>query len=640
MELNGSFLHKHKRLLLLGVDFCLILAAFFLTCLSFASFPQSFWNGLIACVLLCALYAAIDLFTGAYRCIWRYAQAQQYALCAICVAGGAVLFGIFNLIFPVSGWIGFWPYLTLCAYTLAALVGARVTYRVLSARLLNLQNVRRRRALIVGAGEAAMSLIADARENPHCDFVPVAAVDDDPSKIGRRLSGIPVCGAIDEISRVAREYRVSYIIVAIPSIKNAKRAQILDICSELGIAVRMMPQVADLPDPKDPRRILNSLRDITADELLGREEVVLNDENLFSFLSGKRVLVTGVGSIGSELCRQIAKYAPAQLVLFDIYENNAYDIEQELRRKYGDKLDLVTLIGSVRDYARVKYVFETYKPQIVFHAAAHKHVPLMEDSPQEAIKNNVFGTLNAVRAAMAYRVQKFILISTDKAVNPTNVMGATKRICEMIVQSFAGRSETLFAAVRFGNVLGSNGSVIPLFKQQIREGGPVTVTDPEIIRYFMTIPEAAQLVLTAGALARGGEIFILDMGKPVKIADLARKIIQLSGLKEGEDIEIRYTGLRPGEKLYEELLMSEEGLRQTENAKIFIGRPITIDPAKFARDLTDLSRLVHEGEPTMDEVIALLERVVDTFRHAPDPSKAAETQEPVAKLVPPPEDEE
>ncbi|MBQ2253020.1 MAG: polysaccharide biosynthesis protein, partial [Clostridia bacterium] len=344
------------------------------------------------------------------------------------------------------------------------------------------------------------------------------------------------------------------------------------------------------------------------------EPVDLTDERVVGFLSGKRVLVTGGGgSIGSELCRQIAAMGVSRLVIFDIYENNAYEIEQELRRAYGDRLDLRVLIGSVRDYARLSQVFEAERPQIVFHAAAHKHVPLMEFSPQEAVKNNVFGTLNTARAAVRHQAEKFILISTDKAVNPTNVMGATKRLCEMIVQTFAGTSATQFAAVRFGNVLGSNGSVIPLFKRQIAAGGPVTVTDPEIIRYFMTIPEAAQLVLTAAAMAKGGEIFVLDMGDPVKIVDLAKKMIQLSGLREGRDIEIQYTGLRPGEKLYEELLMSEEGMKKTDNAKIFIGQPIVIDRARFLGDLKDLSELVRSDDPKACDVMRLLARAVDTY---------------------------
>ena len=376
----------------------------------------------------------------------------------------------------------------------------------------------------------------------------------------------------------------------------------------------MLPRVADLPEERDAHRIFKSLREIDPDELLGREPVDLTDERVIDFLSGKRVLVTGGGgSIGSELCRQIASMGVSRLTIFDIYENNAYEIEQELRRTYGDRLDLHVLIGSVRDYARLSQVFEAERPQIVFHAAAHKHVPLMEFSPQEAVKNNVFGTLNTARASIAHKVEKFILISTDKAVNPTNVMGATKRLCEMIVQSFANTSSTQFAAVRFGNVLGSNGSVIPLFKRQIAAGGPVTVTDPEIIRYFMTIPEASQLVLTAAAMAKGGEIFVLDMGNPVKIVDLAKKMIQLSGLREGRDIEIRYTGLRPGEKLYEELLMSEEGMKKTENAKIFIGQPILIDREKFLQDLKDLSELVRSGDPKARDVVRLLARAVDTY---------------------------
>ncbi|MBQ2730682.1 MAG: polysaccharide biosynthesis protein [Clostridia bacterium] len=617
MKFNQRFLSNLHRFFLplldLGVAFC----AYVLSELIWekkAEVPLTVWSHLPSVLFCVAAFFAVFYFFPVHRTIWRYAQAPEYIQCSLASLVATAFYAVLDLIFGNCALHSFGFYVFFGLFALVGALGLRLIYRVVSGGLWRAAAGKRRRTLLVGAGEAAMALIAESRENVNCDFVVVAAVDDDPSKVGRRLGGVPICGSTADIPSVAKAYRAEYIIVAIPSVGNQKRAEILDICSELGILVRMLPRVADLPEERDAHRIFKSLREIDPDELLGREPVDLTDERVIDFLSGKRVLVTGGGgSIGSELCRQIASMGVSRLTIFDIYENNAYEIEQELRRTYGDRLDLHVLIGSVRDYARLSQVFEAERPQIVFHAAAHKHVPLMEFSPQEAVKNNVFGTLNTARASIAHKVEKFILISTDKAVNPTNVMGATKRLCEMIVQSFANTSSTQFAAVRFGNVLGSNGSVIPLFKRQIAAGGPVTVTDPEIIRYFMTIPEASQLVLTAAAMAKGGEIFVLDMGNPVKIVDLAKKMIQLSGLREGRDIEIRYTGLRPGEKLYEELLMSEEGMKKTENAKIFIGQPILIDREKFLQDLKDLSELVRSGDPKARDVVRLLARAVDTY---------------------------
>ncbi len=616
MQSVRHFLKRYRRPLLLLCDLCFVLCSYLLAglCVSASGASGSFFSVFLPMMLCLLSFAAALVFSPMGRCIWRYAQAPEYVLCVIITLLASVLFALLDLLCGnlQAHTVGF--YLCFFAFCLVLTLGARLIYRMSVGRLWRPSTQEHRRTLLVGAGEAAMMLVAEARENPNCDFTPVAAVDDDPEKIGRRLGGIPICGSTHDIPKIARAYKVAGVIVAIPSIGNQKRAEILDICSELGILVRMLPQVEDLPGDGVDSKISRSIREITPDELLGREVVHLNDESICNFLRGKRVLVTGGGgSIGSELCRQIAVAGVEKLSIFDIYENNAYDIEQELRRAYGDTLNLSVHIGSVREYTRLTQVFAEERPQVVFHAAAHKHVPLMEFSPQEAVKNNVFGTLNTARAAIEFDCEKFILISTDKAVNPTNVMGATKRLCEMIVQSFAGRSATRFAAVRFGNVLGSNGSVIPLFKKQIASGGPITVTDPEIIRYFMTIPEAAQLVLTAGAMADGGEIFVLDMGSPVKILDLARKMIRLSGLQEGKDIEIQYTGLRPGEKLYEELLMNEEGMKKTQNSKIFIGRPIEIDREKFTQDLADLSRLVQNNAPERKEVVRLLARAVDTF---------------------------
>ncbi len=615
MKRIKDFFIRHRRDALLILDLVLVLSSYALSEVLLAKEETvTVWGHLVSLLLLGGCFFVALFFSAVRRTIWRYAQAPEYFRGGLAVVAATVAYALLDLLCAnlARHTLSFYVFLGL--FCLVFLLGIRLFWRMYCGGMLQAAFAKRRRTLLVGAGEAAMALVAESRENLKCDFLPVAAVDDDPTKLGLRLAGVPICGTTKDIPEVAKAYRVDYIIVAIPSIGNQKRAEILDICAKLGILVRILPRVADLPEERNAKEIFRSLREITPDELLGREPVDLRDERIGAFLCGKRVLVTGGGgSIGSELCRQIASMGVEKLIIFDIYENNAYDIEQEMRRKYGDELSLSVLIGSVRDYKRLKQVFEAERPDIVFHAAAHKHVPLMEYSPQEAVKNNVFGTYHTARAAIACGVEKFILISTDKAVNPTNVMGATKRLCEMLVQSFDGAGKTQFAAVRFGNVLGSNGSVIPLFKKQIAAGGPITVTDPEIIRYFMTIPEAAQLVLTAAAMAKGGEIFVLDMGEPVKIVDLAHKIIKLSGLREGKDIEICYTGLRPGEKLYEELLMSEEGMKKTENAKIFIGRPIELDRIKFMQDLTDLSELVHRDDPAAKDVVALLCRAVDTF---------------------------
>ena len=432
-------------------------------------------------------------------------------------------------------------------------------------------------------------------------------IDDNQAKIGKYLRGVPIVGDRNDIPDKVEEYRIEEIIVAMPSVGDAETKKILNICKETGCKIRIVPGTYQIINGDVS---LSKLREVEIEDLLGRAPIKVNLDEIMGYVQGKTVMVTGGGgSIGSELCRQIAAHNPKRLVIVDIYENNAYDIQQELRRKYPD-LALDVLIASVRNTHRMDNIFQKYRPNIVYHAAAHKHVPLMEDSPNEAIKNNVFGTYKTAEAADRYGVEKFVLISTDKAVNPTNIMGASKRMCEMIVQMFARHSKTNFVAVRFGNVLGSNGSVIPLFKKQIAEGGPVTVTHPDIIRYFMTIPEAVSLVLQAGAYAKGGEIFVLDMGEPVKILDLAENLIKLSGYKVGDDIKIEFTGLRPGEKLYEELLMSEEGLQDTANKMIHIGKPIEFDEDEFRRQLDKLDALSREDDPHIKEEV---QKVVPTY---------------------------
>lgn len=457
--------------------------------------------------------------------------------------------------------------------------------------------------MIIGAGCAASMIINELRDNKvnNCKFK--CAIDDDPAKKNTYILGIKVYGDRNSIIEAAEKFQIDTILFAIPSCDNKEKGEILNICKETGCELKIVPSIYQMMNSGE-KGISKKIRKVQIEDLLGREPISLEINRIIDYVAGRTVLVTGGGgTIGSELCRQIAEHDPKRLVIFDIYENNAYDIQNELRRKYPE-LDLVTLIGSVRDSKRLESVFKTYRPDIVYHAAAHKHVPLMEDSPNEAIKNNVFGTLKTAQCADKYGAKKFVLISTDKAVNPTNIMGASKRMCEMIIQSYNKRSETEFVAVRFGNVLGSNGSVIPLFKKQIEAGGPVTVTDPDIIRYFMTIPEAVTLVLQAGASAKGGEIFVLDMGKPVKILTLAENLIRLSGFTPHKDIKIEFIGLRPGEKLYEEMLMAEEGLKETENKLIHIGQPIEFDENEFFAALDNLRKAMYDDTVDMRAIVS------------------------------------
>ncbi len=463
--------------------------------------------------------------------------------------------------------------------------------------------------MIIGAGLAGRMLLREYTESDKITGKVACFIDDNPEKAGCRLDGVPIVGGREKIVETASKYNIDKIIYAIPSGDGRTRKEILDICCKTGCKVEIVPGIYQLVNGQADTQ---KLRKVEIQDLLGRDAVEVNLDEIYKYISDKVVMVTGGGgSIGSELCRQIALSKPKQLIIFDIYENNAYEIQQELVRKYPH-LNLVVLIGSVRNTARLDYVLSTYKPDMVFHAAAHKHVPLMEDSPNEAIKNNVFGTYKMAKAAVAHNVKKFVLISTDKAVNPTNIMGASKRLCEMVVQMMNREApNTEFVAVRFGNVLGSNGSVIPLFEKQIAQGGPVTVTHPDITRFFMTIPEAVSLVLQAGYYAKGGEIYVLDMGQPVRIADMARNLIRLSGYEPDYDIRIEYTGLRPGEKLYEELLMDEEGLQDTENKLIHIGKPIEMDDEEFKRQLERLEEAYKIEATNMKDIVA---EIVPTYK--------------------------
>lgn len=461
--------------------------------------------------------------------------------------------------------------------------------------------------MVIGAGDAGAAIVKELRLNKQLKRRVRCMIDDDPAKQGKYIQGCLVVGGKKDIIPAVKQYGITKIVIAMPSAPKSTIKEIVDLCQHTGCKIRILPGMYQLVNGEVR---VSQLRDVEIGDLLGREQIKVNLDEILGYVQNKVVLVTGGGgSIGSEICRQLAGHGVKQLIIVDIYENNIYEIQQELKRKYPE-LNLVALIASVRNTHRINEIMDKYRPQVVYHAAAHKHVPLMEDSPNEAIKNNVFGTYKTASAAGKHGVERFVLISTDKAVNPTNIMGASKRMCEMIVQTLDKFYPTEFVAVRFGNVLGSNGSVIPLFKKQIAEGGPVTVTHPDIIRYFMTIPEAVSLVLQAGAYAKGGEIFVLDMGEPVKIADLAKNLIRLSGFKVGEDIEIQYTGLRPGEKLYEELLMDEEGLQATDNNLIHIGKPIDMDEALFMRQLKELKAAAEKDSKAIRQMV---KEIVPTY---------------------------
>lgn len=504
-----------------------------------------------------------------YKSLWQYASIEELInVFKACLIGGIFLFLAVNPILKISFDLMLLPfYIILLVFFIG---GVRFVYRILRReRRLGLsirgqcdcQNV-----LVIGGGDAGSTLIREFQLNKELNKRLVGIIDDDQYKQGRFLHGIGIIGTRHDILKVVQEQKIDEIIISIPSMKAKEMREVIEICQQTNCKLKTMPGLYQLINGEID---IKKIRDVEIEDLLGRDPVETNLSEVRDFISGKVVLVTGGGgSIGSELCRQVANFNPQLLIILDIYENSAYDIQNELKATYKEKLNLKVIIGSVRDLNRLREIFKTYQPDIVYHAAAHKHVPLMEDSPQEAIKNNVFGTYNVAKCAHDFRVSRFVLISTDKAVNPTNIMGASKRLAEMIIQSLNERSYCEYVAVRFGNVLGSNGSVIPLFKRQIAAGGPITVTHPDIIRYFMTIPEAVELVLQAGAMAKGGEVFVLDMGEPVKIVDLAKGLIRLSGLELGKDIEIKYTGLRPGEKMYEELLLSEEGLMKTPNKNL------------------------------------------------------------------------
>ena len=569
------------------------------------SIEQYAWINVITTIII---FIVLNL----YRSVWTYAGVHEAVLivaaCILSTTFQALGFLLFNLHVPRSYYI---IYFFLMVMTT---IFTRFSYRFLRAMQRSVSKTESQpiKTMVVGAGEAGSMIVHEIKTSRHLNRNLVCIIDDNPSKKGKYLQGVRIVGDRNEIISSAEKYEVEEIILAIPSASPKTTKEILQICNQTNCKLKILPGMYQLITEEVS---VSKLKEVSIEDLLGRDSIHIDLDSVAGYVTGKTVLVTGGGgSIGSELCRQIANYNPKCLIIFDIYENNAYDIQQELKVKYP-QLHLEVLIGSVRNTKRIEWVMSHYRPDVVYHAAAHKHVPLMEDSPNEAIKNNVFGTYKTARAADKYGVKRFVLISTDKAVNPTNIMGASKRLCEMVIQTFNKYSDTEYVAVRFGNVLGSNGSVIPLFKKQMEAGGPVTVTHPDIIRYFMTIPEAVSLVLQAGAYAKGGEIFILDMGEPVKIADLAKNLIRLSGYTLGVDMDIKYTGLRPGEKLYEELLIAEEGLQKTDNDLIYIGEPIEFDDVRFLSELKKLEQAAIDESEKVKEIVS---GIVPTYHIRPE----------------------
>lgn len=608
VKIKGCIRNRYFFLL----DFLFAFAAYFISvgivdCFSAAllfvesHFLLVFFTAVVFCI---ALY-----ISGVYSIMWIYSGTRDYLkLLSACLRASVCCILFHMIVYSYDNM----KMSVLAMFLLSGLImGARMAVRgwnhIDSARTLSFE-LPRKKLLIVGAGTAATIMLRDMDWNSNLNYEVVGFIDDDPAKKNARVNGIQVLGDRSNIQRICRERRIDEILIALPSASRKDRKEIIEICNETACKVKILPSIDQAIERPES---VKKARNIQIEDLLTREPVKLDNKEIRGYIEDKVVIVTGGGgSIGSELCRQIMRFSPKKLVVLDIYENNAYELQMELNQKYpNNKPDVI--IGSVRDMARMEDIFEQYRPSIVFHAAAHKHVPLMEDSPGEAIKNNVFGTLNVAKCSSKFGVKRFVMISTDKAVNPTNIMGATKRICEMIVQCMQQNSQTEFAMVRFGNVLGSNGSVIPLFKKQIEQGGPVTVTDKRITRFFMTIPEAAQLVLQAASYAKGGEIFVLDMGEPVKIYDLARNLIKLSGYQPDVDIQIEFCGLRPGEKLYEELLMDEEGLTNTNHQKIFIGKPIEIDQERLEAMLAELDRATESNDPEF--IKDVVEKLVPTY---------------------------
>lgn len=567
------------------------------------------------CILIIVTNSIFDLYSS----LWKYAGVEEM----VATVKSVTLFSLGNFIIEflfLHKTLGYELYrmpfsIMIISWMLNVVIigGSRFIFRIVNSMEISVNNniCEQRNALVIGAGDAGNLLIKELKKHSEVQGYPVAVIDDDESKIGKKISGVPIIGGRHEIPSAIEKYNIQEIIMAIPTIDISDKKEIFDICKKFNVRIKTIPGIYEIVDGKVN---ISKIRDINIEDLLGRDPIVLDMQGIDKYIKNKVVLVTGGGgSIGSELCRQVAKFKPKKIIILDIYENNAYDLQMEFNLTYPN-LDKEVVITSVRDKNKLEQVFGRFKPDVVFHAAAHKHVPLMEANPSEVIKNNILGTLNVAECADKFSVERFVMISTDKAVNPTNIMGASKRVCEMIIQAINNKSKTEFVAVRFGNVLGSNGSVIPLFKREIANGGPVTVTHPEINRFFMTIPEAAQLVIQAGSIAKGGEIFVLDMGKPVKIVDLAKDLIRLSGLEPDKDIKIKFTGLRPGEKLYEELLMDSEELDKTVHNKIFVGKIQNFDFDELKKNIYELRDIANSGED--EEIFQAVSKLVPTYKRA------------------------
>ena len=607
-----ELLNKYRKYILILIDTFIILISFLSPHIISGVHPDKIVWFENTWYIYTTIYIVTFIVMGVYKNIWRYAGIQDIFKCLQANILANLLFLILTK--SLNIFVRYYVYIVAFFVTSFCTLAIRIVYRAIliigdksTKKLSHYTNI-----MIVGAGQATAAILQEINRNNPNNYMVKCIVDDDKTKIGRTINSVPIVSSTDKIPAMINKFDIDEIILSIPSIDKENKKRILDICAQSKCKLKILPEVYSLLT--NNKNIMDKIREVQVEDLLGREPISLDCTLTKKYIQGKTVLVTGGGgSIGSELCRQISSYNPKKLIVLDIYENNAYGIQQELIRQYGDALDIEVEITSIRDKNKLNQIFSSYDIDIVFHAAAHKHVPLMEKNPEEAIKNNVIGTYNVVQAADEHNVEKFVLISTDKAVNPTNVMGATKRIAEMIIQSYNNHSETDFVAVRFGNVLGSNGSVIPLFKEQIKEGGPVTVTHEEITRYFMTIPEAVQLVLRASSMAEGGEIFVLDMGEPVKIKDLAYNLIKLSGLEPEIDINIEYTGLRPGEKLYEELLISQDKNQiKTNIEKIFIERPTKFDENELFELIKELEQASYNND--LNKIIFLLEKVVPTYK--------------------------
>jgi len=613
----NKFAAYPRRLFLLWTDLLITAVSFFISWSCFnevlTSMPQYWW---IFLLLTLACTGVFLLVFGCYDSLWRYQESKEYLMQFFALTCGHVVLYILGITVLMPLHMEYPQRLQVLVFLISLVLMwvARFVYRYArqTVRMRRHHKVATVKVAIVGAGDAGVTLVDEIRRAPDCPYKVECFFDDDPVKQRAHVRGLPVIGSLDTIAEKLQGTDISEIIVAIPSLNDERTREVLQQCSHTSCRVRILPGIFSQL-PADNGNLMSNVRDVEPEDLLGREAVIFNNKEVYDFLSDKVVMVTGGGgSIGSELCRQIATHCPRRLVVVDIYENNAYDLQQELRQKYGADLDLCVEIASVRDAAKVDVLFRRYRPHIIFHAAAHKHVPLMEDCPEEAIKNNVFGTYNVADAAGRYGAEKFVLISTDKAVNPTNVMGASKRLCEMVVQSMQHYENTTFVAVRFGNVLGSNGSVIPLFKRQLAGGGPLTITDRRIIRYFMTIPEASQLVMQAGAMAQRSQVFVLDMGEPVKILTLAENLVRMAGLTPYVDVDIIETGLRPGEKLYEELLMNSDHLTATKYEKIFVEEQESISREEMSRNLERLRQVLATESPA--EIVRVMREIVPTFK--------------------------